>query len=270
MSEEATQEIGSPEVATENATPINFLDSLPEDIRAEPSLKNFSDIGGLAKSYVHAQRLIGADKVPIPGKSATDEDWNLIYSKLGRPDDSNGYEIKMPEAYEDAEASAFKEAAFAAGLNAKQASVMSEMLDKQFSGRAESYNSNAEELKHQGKLELMQEYGAAFDQNMKAAYHAAQHFADPEMLEIELADGRQLGDLPEVVKMFASLANEIKEDNLEGTAQSGVMTPVEANREIAELMAHGSPYWDKMHPQHDYHVNRVLELNEMLVPQPVE
>ena len=28
MSEEATQEIGSPEVATEKATQINFLDSL--------------------------------------------------------------------------------------------------------------------------------------------------------------------------------------------------------------------------------------------------
>ena len=54
MSEEATQAVGSPEVATESATPINFIDSLPEDIRGEPSLKNFSDIGGLAKSYVHA------------------------------------------------------------------------------------------------------------------------------------------------------------------------------------------------------------------------
>ena len=266
MSEEATQAVGSPEVATESATPINFIDSLPEDVRAEPSLKNFSDVGGLAKSYVHAQRLIGADKVPIPGKSATDEDWNMIYSRLGRPDDAKGYEVKMPKAYEDAETSAFKEAAFAAGLNGKQASVMAEMLDKQLNGRAESYNSNAEELKHSSKMELMQEYGAAFEQNMKAAYTAAQHFADPGMLEIELADGRQLGDLPEVVKMFASLANEIKEDNVEGSAQSGVMTPIEANREIAELQALGSPYWDKTNPQHESYVNRVLELNEMLVP----
>ena len=29
MSEEATQEVGSPEVATESATPINFIESLP-------------------------------------------------------------------------------------------------------------------------------------------------------------------------------------------------------------------------------------------------
>ena len=66
--------------------------------------------------------------------------------------------------------------------------------------------------------------------------------------------------------MFASLANEIKEDNVEGSAQSGVMTPIEANREIAELQALGSPYWDKTNPQHESYVNRVLELNEMLVP----
>jgi hypothetical protein len=266
MSEEATQAVGSPEVATESATPINFIDSLPEDIRGEPSLKNFSDIGGLAKSYVHAQRLIGSDKVPIPGKSATDEDWDMIYSRLGRPDDAKGYEVKMPAAYEDADSEAFREAAFKAGLNSRQASAITEMLDKQLNGRAEAYNTNADNLKNEGKMELMKEFGNAFEQNMKAAYTAAQHFGDPEILEIQLADGRQLGDLPNVVKMFASLANEIKEDNVEGSAQSGVMTPIEANREIAELQALGSPYWDKTNPQHESYVNRVLELNEMLVP----
>ncbi len=49
MSEEATQDAGSQEVATqavaESAAPVNFLDSLPEDLRGNPSLQNFSDAG---------------------------------------------------------------------------------------------------------------------------------------------------------------------------------------------------------------------------------
>ena len=115
MSEaEPTQESGSQEAA---APAVNFIDTLPEDIRAEPSLKNFSDIGGLAKSYVHAQRLIGSDKVPIPGKSATEEDWDMVYSRLGRPTDVNGYEIEMPKAFEEKDSQRFREAAFKAGLN---------------------------------------------------------------------------------------------------------------------------------------------------------
>ena len=270
MSEEATQEVGSPEVATESATPINFIESLPEDIRAEPSLKNFSDIGGLAKSYVHAQRLIGADKVPIPGKSATDEDWDMIYSRLGRPSDSKGYEIKMPKAYEDAESEAFKEAAYKAGLNGTQASTITEMIDKQLEGRAEAYNETAKNLRNDSEMELRKEWGNAFELKMQEANRGAEYFASEDVLEIPLADGRVLGDHPEIVRMFASLAERIKEDNVEGKAQSGVLTPTEANRELAELQEQGSPYFDKTHPQHDHYGSRALELHEMLVPPQVD
>ena len=59
MSEETIQDTGSPE-ATSTAAPVGFLDSLPEDLRNEPSLRLFSDPASLAKSYVHAQRMIGA------------------------------------------------------------------------------------------------------------------------------------------------------------------------------------------------------------------
>ena len=33
--------------------PVGFLDSLPEDLRAEPSLQNFTDAGGLARARQH-------------------------------------------------------------------------------------------------------------------------------------------------------------------------------------------------------------------------
>ena len=67
-----------------SAPAISFRDSLPEDLRNNPSLKNFNDVGGLAKSYVHAQRMIGADKIALPNQNSTDEDWANVYNKLGR------------------------------------------------------------------------------------------------------------------------------------------------------------------------------------------
>ena len=61
MSEEATQDAGSQEVATqavaENAAPVNFLDSLPEDLRGNPSLKNFTDAGSLAQAATYVSDL---------------------------------------------------------------------------------------------------------------------------------------------------------------------------------------------------------------------
>mgnify|MGYP003131581982 CR=1 FL=1 len=262
MSEgEAIQETGSQEAA---APAVNFIDTLPEDIRAEPSLKNFSDIGGLAKSYVHAQRLIGADKVPIPGKSATDEDWDMIYSRLGRPTDANGYDIKMPEGFKDGDTERFKEVAFKAGLNGKQASAIADMLEGQLTEVSESYNTNAENLRHDAEMELRKEWGKAFEQKMHQANRGAEYFADGDVLDIQLADGRKVGDHPQLIRMFASLAERIAEDNVEGKAQDAIMTPVEANRELAELQAKDSPYWDKTHPQHESFVQRAQQLFELM------
>ena len=262
MSEaETTQETGSQEAA---APAVNFIDTLPEDIRAEPSLKNFSDIGGLAKSYVHAQRLIGSDKVPIPGKSATEEDWDMVYSRLGRPTDANGYEIEMPKAFEEKDSQRFREAAFKAGLNGKQASAMAEMLNGQLTEASETYTTNAENLRHDSEMELRKEWGKAFEQNMQKANRGAEYFADSEVLDIQLADGRKVGDHPQLIRMFASLAERIAEDNVEGKAQDAIMTPVEANRELAELQAKDSPYWDKTHPQHESFVQRAAQLFELM------
>merc|ERR1712196_598310 len=54
-------------------------------------------MGSLAKSYIHAQKLVGADKIPVPNKHATEDDWNAVYSKLGRPETPDGYKFNLPE-----------------------------------------------------------------------------------------------------------------------------------------------------------------------------
>ena len=96
MSEETTQDTGSQDVATAvSAAPVGFLDSLPEDLRVEPSLRNFTDPASMAKSYVHAQRMIGADKIPLPGKTATDEDWANVWFNLGRPQAPSEYQLQF-------------------------------------------------------------------------------------------------------------------------------------------------------------------------------
>ena len=71
--------------------------SLSDEIRADKSLENIKDIEGLAKSYVHAQKLVGADKIPVPNKFATDKDWDAVYQKLGRPENPSGYKYDLPE-----------------------------------------------------------------------------------------------------------------------------------------------------------------------------
>jgi hypothetical protein len=251
MSEEAIQDTGSQEVA--EAAPANFLESLPEDLRSEPSLRNFADPASLAKSYVHAQRMIGADKVPLPGKSATPDEWRAVYQRLGAPDDANAYELNFESAdFSENELSGLKAAALDAGLNNTQAQRIAAYLEETLTGARSGFDEAAEDLRHQGEQELRQEFGRAF-------------LGGTEIFdEITLADGRMLGDHPQIVKMFAGLAEQIGEDSLEGAPTEMIMTPDEASRQIAEMTGRGGPYWDKMHPEHESYVQQVLTLREYL------
>lgn len=277
MSEEVTQEVGSQEVAETAATeaqvvetsteaaPISFLDSLPDDLRQEPSLRNFSDPASLAKSYVHAQRMIGADKVALPGKSATDDEWRAVYQRLGAPEDPNNYEISVEtQVLGDEELSGFKNAAFEAGLNDRQASTVAQFMESTLSNAQQKFEQQADEARYVGEQELRKEWGQAFEQKVDLAYKAAvDTLGSADLLDtIKLSDGRMLGDHPDVVRMFAKIAQSIGEDNLIGDTSEMVMTPSEASERITEMTRRDSPYWDKMHPEHQKYVDEVLRLRE--------
>jgi hypothetical protein len=267
MSEETTQDTGSQGVATAApaAAPVGFLDSLPEDLRVEPSLRNFTDPASLAKSYVHAQRMIGADKIPLPGKSATDEDWANVWSKLGRPQAPSEYELKFEkQVFADNELESFKKSAFEAGLNNRQVERMAKFLEETVTGASTSRSEMTDKAVYEAEQELRQEFGQAFEQRMALAYNAAtQLLGDASLLEeVELSDGRMLGDHPQVVRMFAKLAEQIGEDKLLGETSELIMTPQEAKVRIAEMTRLDGPYFDKMHPEHDTYVQEVSRLFE--------
>ena len=110
------QEVVTPEVQTENSvlsgdpktetpTSTDWKANLSDEIKADKSLENIKDIESLAKSYVHAQKLVGADKIPVPNKFATEKDWDAVYEKLGRPKDATGYKYELPQDNQVDEAS---------------------------------------------------------------------------------------------------------------------------------------------------------------------
>ena len=124
MSEEQVAEV-SADVEVAQSVPDDWRSGIPEEIRGHKSLEHIQDVGALAKSYVNAQSMIGADKVAIPGKHATDEDWGEVYRRLGRPDSPEGYELtnEMPEGavVVDEMLDGFRGAAHDAGLSPQQA-----------------------------------------------------------------------------------------------------------------------------------------------------
>lgn len=85
--------------------PEEIASTLPEDIRSDPSLASFNDVGGLAKSYVETKKMVGGmTKVPDEAAPKEEQDkwWQEFSPKLKQrgliesaPDSPEHYEFKF-------------------------------------------------------------------------------------------------------------------------------------------------------------------------------
>ena len=269
------QEVVTPEVQTENSvlsgdpktetpTSTDWKASLSEEIRSDKSLENIKDIEGLAKSYVHAQKMVGSDKIPVPNKYATDKDWDAVYEKLGRPKSADGYKYDLPQDKQVDEASLkeFSNQAHKLGLLPTQANGVVKFYNEMTAKSIQDADSKALAARENSTKELKQEWGQAFDQKINQAATLAKSVGATELFDTNLADGTKLGDHPVMIKAFAELANKMGEDTITQASGPAYLTPNQIEKQIGELTQVGSAYWDKNHINHQAAVEEVLALRE--------
>ena len=232
---------------------VDFKSLIPEAYKEEKALQNFQDMDGFVKSYLHSQKLVGSDKIPIPNKYATDEDWNAVYEKLGKPSSPDGYEYNLPKEAKLDENSlkAFSTEAHKLGLLPKQAQGIIKYYNDLAGASETEANNQAEAARTEAEKNLRKEFGSTFNDRITAAKKLATSTLGNEFLNNTLLqDGSKLGDNPTVVKAFADLAAQMSEDNIIKGDAPAYMSEKEINRQIASLQQPGSAYWDKKHPSH--------------------
>ena len=262
IQEEKTVLSGDPKTET---TPTNtdWKASLSDEIRADKSLENINDIESLAKSYVHAQKLVGADKIPVPNKFATEKDWDAVYQKLGRPETADGYKYNLPEDQKiDQEAlKGFSTQAHKLGLLPGQAEGVVKFYNEMKANELATAESTAVAAREKAMTELKTEYGQAYDQKTQKAFNLVQQHFPKGIMSMNLEDGTKIGDNPAVIKAFVNLAEKMGEDNIVQASGPNYMTPKELNKSIASITGdNNSAYWDKNHPNHAAAVDEVTEL----------
>ncbi len=282
MSEEITQDAGPQEVAEavvaepvvqepgaqqEVAQPVsggNWLSSLDETYQQDPLINKFASANELAKSHISAQRMIGADKVVIPGQSATPDEWRAVYQKLGAPQDPANYELEQTDVFDETSFDAFKNKAYELGLSNQQAKEIAGLYADQVNTGRQVLEQRAEEVRFSGEQELRQQFGDHFDQRLEMARSASQTVMNENDLkifsEVQLADGRLLGDHPAIVRAFTKVAELLGEDNLVGETTEMVMSSQDAKQRYNEVVQQGSPYWDKFHAEHQNYIDEALHL----------
>ena len=227
----------------------DWKSTLSEDLRNDPTLKNFKDVESLAKTVVHQQKQMG-NRIPIP---KTPEEHMEVYNKLGRPETADKYEVAVPETHteyigED-QINQFKNVAHNIGLNNEQVKQLIDFQVKNIDAQAQRYQTDIAVQKQHTEESLKKEWGHEYDMNVRNARRALQVYGDPEITE--LMNG-EAGNIPAVVKMFARLGKDVTEDMAQNTQNNNLATsPLDAQQEITDIMDDGEhPYHNGKHREH--------------------
>ena len=285
-SEQITQEtvpVEKTETSTENTKPVEatiapstetqpaaktWKEAISEEFRNDPNIEKFTEIDALAKSYINATQMIGKDKVAVPNKNSTEDQWNEVYDKLGRPESADKYSLNAKSEVVPIDEQAIKqfaENAHQLGLNNKQAQGILEFYKNNMEGMAHQAKVDTETAQAQSTQQLRQEWGREFDTNIKKAGALAKANMNPEILDMQLKDGMRLGDHPEIIKGFAKIAGMMSEDKIVSTESENVSSNTDVETEISDIMNNkNGPYWNKSHPDHDKMVQQVYTLREMI------
>lgn len=168
--------------------------------------KGWENADALISSYRELEKHIGADKndfikMPKVGEGET-PDYSEVYSRLGRPESAEGYELSDSDF-----AKAARETLFKAGITKSQAKELESWFNEYSKGvqtKAEEARAAELDAKTQAAVEaLKKEWGANFEKNQALAKDAVQKFG----LSDEVLDA--IGDAAGAdvaAKLFLALA----------------------------------------------------------------
>jgi hypothetical protein len=267
--EETTTTTDTPQAIEQPSTVAkSWKETISEEFRNDPNISKFTEIDALAKSYINATRMIGQDKVAVPNENSTDDQWNEVYGKLGRPESADKYKLEVKSETAPLDESAIKqfaENAHQLGLNNKQAQGILEFYKNSMEGSVQQARVDTETAQANAEQELRKEWGRSYDENIKKAGAIAKANMSEDILNMELKDGTRIGDHPSVIKGFASIANLMSEDKLVSTESENVDRGTDYEAEISKLVNdRDGPYWNKAHPDHDKVVQQVFTLRTMI------
>jgi hypothetical protein len=200
--------------------PREWMKDLPEPLKAHKTLAKFTDQewkASLAKSYVELEGKLGKSLV-VPDDNAGAEEWGKVYSRLGRPEAPEKYEI--PTGSLDAEFEGIiRKQAFEDGASQKvvsgvvkaiRAGVDSAMARAKAAEDAEKASVEARRL--ETAATLRKEMGADYDRNIAAANNAIKTLFPGTLAERLTAQGFM--DDPDFLRAFSIVGSEMGETGL--------------------------------------------------------
>ena len=232
----ATADLGGVNNQAPNAAG-NWWDGFQDnDLKGYVQNKGWKDPADLAVGYKNLEKLLGAEKIPMPKGADDAEGWTRVYDALGRPKSADEYKLSVPEGdtgeFAKLAAGKFHEL----GLTAKQAEGLAAWYNEQGSGRMNEMQQQQAAKAEADMQSLKQEWGAAFDENVEFGRRAAREYGlNAEKLS---ALENSLGT-SEMLKLMATIGRAQGESEFVTSSSGNTfgMTPSAAQQRITALRA---------------------------------
>ncbi len=221
-----------------------WYSSLSEEYRNHPSIQKFTDVNGMAKSYLSLESMMGQEKIPVPKGAEDTNAWALYNKAFGVPETSDKYEFNV-EGFEEVDLSAYKDIMHKHHLSNE---VANDLIGQHLQAFVEYEQAKQQEVQQQmetSAAELKKEWGLKYEQNIKLAHNFLQKMSDNE--EDFNYFNEKIGNDAKFIKLLTKLGNSISEGELggfEGQSQGFTKTPAEAKSEFDRIMNDvNDAYW---------------------------
>ena len=239
------QQAATTQVQGMENVPVSWHSGMDQDTlswlenRGITKLNEQDALKNLASGFRNAEKFIGtpADKLlKIPDfQKASREELDGFYSKIGRPESPDKYELDVPEGQPTDFADWAKSQFHALGLSNSQAKALSQKWNEYVAQQQGKMTEQSQAKAREEEASLRQEWGGAYDNQLNLARNAAQAFGvdAAELDRLESAMG-----YAGVMKFMARLGARMGESEYVSSNSRenfGAMTPSQAASKIADL-----------------------------------
>jgi len=242
--------------------PEKFWDADKNDVRKE-------DLG---KAYTNLEKLLGGEKVPKPLNDEDSEGWDRWYAASGRPEAADKYDFKRPDklpdglGYDEELEKSFRSAAYASGLNKRQATALYDQFVKQQLDRHGAMQVHNQQARAKVEADMRRELGNQYEGALGKARSVMGSYADPEFRQ--WLDESGLGNDPRMIRVFSRIGQDMAgEQRLIGKPAPSISVQ-DAQRAIAE---HRTKYAealnDRNHPDHKMRLDERSSLFAIAYPE---
>jgi len=237
--EVTTEEVVETPVEESNTQPESFVGSMlsqieDDEVKEAGFWKNLEgkDATEVGK-YIKELQSFAGKKGDIPKPDATEEEWAEFYSKLGRPESTDGYDFTVGDEFRElvGEDSApffekavegFKEQAYAMGASSEKAEELVDWYLGMVAQEIEESNTAMKEADEAMDKELRGEWGDGYDGMMNGITAMLKANGMPEENLQFAIDSGLLRD-PALATTLANIATRFQDDPEIGHHQTSTM-----------------------------------------------